>query len=895
MKHLFTLLFIFLCFFSFAQFAADFSDQRINGPWQLPVGIIFDEQGQGYIWDMLGQVYILDENDQVLRTPLIDLGEEVAKWLDHGLVGFALDPNFSHNGYLYLLYPVDMHYHKFFGTPDYDPRKTETHRATFGRITRYTADKRNQFRSIVPDSRKVLVGKTPADGFPILFDSHGLGSLVFGNDGSLLASCGDGASSISVDLGSDPKTYFQQGLDEGIISEKENIGSFRSQLLHSLNGKIIRIDPQTGDGLPSNPFYEASAPRSAASRVWTLGLRNPYRFIVIPETGSHYIGDGDPGVIVCGDVGENTWEELNTFKYGGQNAGWPIYEGFDLTANYSQQDVVNFYAPNQDSENCNLPFFYFRHLLTKDALEPERPRHPCFPEERIPTSIPAFSHHRPAIVYQNQNETSEPYTLVSAFDTEGNAIALPIDDEHSPVEGAHFQGDASMAGVFYTSGELPEKWHHTLFQMDYQGWIRTYQMDENYNITQTEPFFTESAKIVGMTAAPDEAALYFLSLEDRKLHKLEYGGLRRPIADFSMDTLFGTSPLTVQFDASNSQGFNSPIRFDWDFGEGQVATDQQVTKTFTSTGQERFDVTLTVTDTFGNSSSLTKPVFINNTPPEIEILSPLAGEKYPIHTTSLIQLEAIAQDAESPESTLDFDWQIFLHHDAHFHPSGAQRGNQTAALLSPLGCGEEDYWYRILLKVSDPLGLAQERTVLLFPNCDTPLASDFQLRAIATETEIELRWDIDHFAEIVHFEIERSEDFFNFQEIGKTNADIQTFTDQVSHKISTFAYRVKAVYRDGAFQYSNIISRDFPVASTYRLFPNPATDKVFLDISDIAGNSFDFLIYDVQGREVFRQREAIHPEPSALYEFSLGKLPNGVYFYRIIAQNRSHAGKLFLR
>jgi hypothetical protein len=244
---------------------------------------------------------------------------------------------------------------------------------------------------------------------------------------------------------------------------------------------------------------------------------------------------------------------------------------------------------------------------------------------------------------------------------------------------------------------------------------------------------------------------------------------------------------------------------------------------------------------------------------------------------------------------LNFDWQIFLHHDTHFHPSGAQRGKQTATLLSPLGCSEEDYWYRVVLKVSDPSGLAQEQTVLLFPNCDTPLASEFQLRAIATETEIELRWNIDNFAEVSHFEMERSEDFFNFLEIGKTNANIQTFTDQILHKIGTFAYRIKAVYHDGAFQYSNIISRDFPVASIYRLFPNPATDKVFLDISDIAGSGFNFLVYDVQGREVFRQHEDIHSEPNTLYEFYLNKLSNGIYFYRIVAQDLSLAGKLLLR
>ena len=42
------------------------------------------------------------------------------------------------------------------------------------------------------------------------------------------------------------------------------------------------VDPATGDGLPSNPFYDAAAPRSWASRVWTLGLRQPFRATLRP-------------------------------------------------------------------------------------------------------------------------------------------------------------------------------------------------------------------------------------------------------------------------------------------------------------------------------------------------------------------------------------------------------------------------------------------------------------------------------------------------------------------------------------------------------------------------------------------------------------------------------------
>jgi glucose/arabinose dehydrogenase len=56
-------------------------------------------------------------------------------------------------------------------------------------------------------------------------DRHHL--LNFGTDGSLLASCGDGASYSAVDPGGD-------------------VGAFRAQMVYSLSGKFIRIDPAPG-------------------------------------------------------------------------------------------------------------------------------------------------------------------------------------------------------------------------------------------------------------------------------------------------------------------------------------------------------------------------------------------------------------------------------------------------------------------------------------------------------------------------------------------------------------------------------------------------------------------------------------------------------------------------
>src|SRR6185436_6011072 len=148
-------------------------------------------------------------------------------------------------------------------------------------------------------------------GIPIATDSHGVGTLLFGTDGALLVSCGDGASPFTTDTGgAQSHSYAPQARLDGILRAKEDVGAYRSQLVDCLNGKVIRLEPSTGNGLPGNPFYDASEPRAPDSRVWALGLRNPFRMSLRPGTGSHSLAEANPGVLYIGDVGWNDWEML---------------------------------------------------------------------------------------------------------------------------------------------------------------------------------------------------------------------------------------------------------------------------------------------------------------------------------------------------------------------------------------------------------------------------------------------------------------------------------------------------------------------------------------------------------------------------------------------------------
>jgi hypothetical protein len=118
---------------------------------------------------------------------------------------------------------------------------------------------------------------------PLTAGNHNGGQLQFGPDGFLYVSTGDG--------GNTPDS---------------------AQLLSSELGKILRIDARTGAAAPGNPF---------GSRVWSYGLRNPWRFTFDRATGA----------LLIGDVGEGTWEEVNWApapgRGAGANFGWRCREG----------------------------------------------------------------------------------------------------------------------------------------------------------------------------------------------------------------------------------------------------------------------------------------------------------------------------------------------------------------------------------------------------------------------------------------------------------------------------------------------------------------------------------------------------------------------------------------
>src|SRR5688572_8208523 len=159
------------------------SDVSSGASWNAPVGAAFTTDGQRlFVWEKDGRVYVCNRETNGNYTKqsqaVSDISDEVGSWIDFGLIGFALDPQFENNGYVYALYVVDRHHLLTGGLPSngYNAGTNQYFNATIGRVTRYTTTTSEGNLLAIPSSRKVLIGETRSTGLPMLYQSHGLGS-----------------------------------------------------------------------------------------------------------------------------------------------------------------------------------------------------------------------------------------------------------------------------------------------------------------------------------------------------------------------------------------------------------------------------------------------------------------------------------------------------------------------------------------------------------------------------------------------------------------------------------------------------------------------------------------------------------------------------------------------
>ena len=220
-----------------------------------------------YVVQQRGRIRIVNSNGTIAPTDFLNISSLVsASGSERGLLGLAFHPDYVNNGYFFVNYT----------------------RASDG-ATRVSLFRRDSGNPDIADPTSEVVLLETAQPF----SNHNGGCLKFGHDGYLYIGMGDGG-----DAG-DPGN--------------------RSQNPLLLLGKMLRVGVDLGAiEIPSsNPYFGQT---DTMPYIWSMGLRNPWRFSFDRLTGDMWIGD----------VGQGAWEEVNfqpASSTGGENYGWRCYEG----------------------------------------------------------------------------------------------------------------------------------------------------------------------------------------------------------------------------------------------------------------------------------------------------------------------------------------------------------------------------------------------------------------------------------------------------------------------------------------------------------------------------------------------------------------------------------------
>lgn len=290
-----------------------------------------------------GAIRVISADGQLQQEPFALVA--VANWLnlDWGLTGLALHPDFEDNHYVYAFYTsiagaagtradtpgvvsaVPPAAYPAEEPPQASPGPLPPGGATLTPSSEPGGETASpQPEQKAPRGQPVLVRFTDVNGtgpdetvisdaFPPTSEDHpgynGQGNIHFGPDGMLYLSLGD---------------YDDRALVQDLSTPV---------------GKLLRIDPETGEAPPDNPLVDNP---DADPRIYAYGFREPFDF-TFNANGDLYGTDNTP----------DTCEELNIIEPG-ENYGWPDVGEFpyaDCSAGDQVDAIFHFAREGKEPES----------------------------------------------------------------------------------------------------------------------------------------------------------------------------------------------------------------------------------------------------------------------------------------------------------------------------------------------------------------------------------------------------------------------------------------------------------------------------------------------------------------------------------------------------------------
>jgi glucose/arabinose dehydrogenase/PKD repeat protein len=648
-----------------------------------PTAVRFSPDGRVFVAEKSGLIKVFGSLFDTTPTIVADLTTNVHDFWDRGLLGFALDPAFPVRPYVYVLYTYD--YDPFDPTrpaprwgdtcPDKDadgniigPGATVDGCVVNGRLSRLKVNPDNT----LDGGEQVVLENNWCQQFP----SHSMGSLVFGPEGALYVSAGDGASFNTADWGqfggtrgTPPYTPANPCGDpnrpRGTATQRLGAegGGLRAQDLRtsgdpqSWNGDILRIDPDTGAAWPTNPLVGNGVPDD--DPIIAFGLRNPFRMTQRPGMAEIWIGD----------VGWNTWEEIdriiNPEDSLVENFGWPCVEGSSRPLGYN---FLVSLCSGLETASTVAPYYQYLH------------------------NWPLYS--------------GDPCSTTSGSSISGLA--------------------------FYSGGSYPPVYNGALFFADYSRncvFVMTPGAHGNPDVATRTAFLTgvaDSQQIgdplpVDLEIGPG-GDLFLVDIDHGQVRRISYNAANTPPAAIIQATPDnGPAPLQVSFDAGGSSDPDpgSTLYFAWDLdGDGVFDNGNLSTASWTYDQPGNYTARLRVTDDDGAATITTKMISAGNTAPVASIDQPTPALTWRVG--DVIAFSGQGWDAnDGALGPGAMHWEIVLHHcedgpdTCHDHLIETHDGIDHGTFTAP----DHEYYSELVfvLTVTDSGGLTDTRSVTLVP------------------------------------------------------------------------------------------------------------------------------------------------------------------------------------
>jgi len=653
-----------------AALSSDFADEVVITGLNQPTNLEFAPDGRLFVTEKSGLIKVFDSADDTSATVFADLRSRVHDYWDRGMLGLAVHPDFPSTPYVYVLYTYGVPLGG--ATPTWGdgcptpPGGTNDGCVVSGRLSRLQAS-----GGQMTGDEVVLI-----EDWCQQYPSHSIGDLAFGPDGALYVSAGDGASFNWTDYGQGGGSAGSPTPVNPCQDPHREGGALRSQDIRTggdpvtLDGTILRVDALTGNALADNPMFGAADAQQ--KKIVAYGLRNPYRMAIDPSSGAVY----------AGDVGWNTWEEVNRVANptaGVTNFGWPCYEGGSGSS-----------LRQGGYDSADLAICETLYTTTPAAV-----------------TAPLFAYHHDR--------------------------DITASDECPPANPPQGTSSSISGLAFYEGGDYPGAFNGALFGSDYSRnciWVMYRNGAGALDPGTVEIFQPAAAGPVDLEIGPN-GDLFYANINQGQVRRIRFvGDNTPPVAAIAADVISGSAPLVVNFDGSGSTDpdLDAIVGFAWDLdGDGQYddATGPQVTEVFEQPGS--YTVRLRVTDARGETGTATRSIQASNSPPVATIDTPDGAAEWMVGET--ISFSGRGQDPD--EGALEpgsLSWEMIMHHcemdgSCHQHVVQTFDGVANGSFVAP----DHEYpsWLELRLTVTDQFGVQDADSVELDPKVvDLTFASD---------------------------------------------------------------------------------------------------------------------------------------------------------------------------